>query len=534
MITEIIEHIKLFREKLYKLIYKRRDSAMDLIDALSSNRDAESVIQLNLNELFRRRYSSIGDAISNFFPDEKNSIVNPMIQVKTKEMQQKDLSCLVSEMIPLQTTRNYFLFGVDCTPISRQFADTLEDRYVTYEPNPVLGNKPITIGHSLSSLVHLPEKRINSWVLPVSGKRVLSSEKGAEVGLLQMNELLGEPGLPFSDKLTVVVGDTNYSTPGCQKIAKKQEENLILLTRARSNRNFYYPPEHVKTDGAGHPIWYGAPMKLPDEKTHHPPAHQEEIKRVTRKGKTFTIKISCWYDMLMRGHKDFATHEYPFTLVRVVATNTDGKNVYKKPLWLMVFGKKRMELQSADIYDNYCQRYDIEHFFRFAKQRLLLDAYQTPEVKHEEAWWQFVSLAYAQLYLCRELSEKLPNPWEVYLPNYKAPSECTPTQVLRDFNRLIKQKIGTPAKEPKPRGKAPGRKKGYQPPERTTKPVIFKTKPEKKSNKVITQEFEKSTLSTKPKSYDKILEKVTGLVKKNGMTMADFLKKVNSDLPLSG
>lgn len=302
-----------------------------------------------------------------------------------------------------------------------------------------------------------------------------------------MNELLGEAGLQFSDKLVVIVGDTNYGTRGCQKIAK-QKENLIILTRARSNRKFYYSPEQAKTGVTGHQRWYGDDMKLSDEKTHRPADHEEEIERVTRKGKTLTIKISCWYDMRMRGHKDFATHEYPFTLVKVVASNNDGKNVYKKPLWLMIFGKKRMELQAVDIYDNYCQRYDIEHFFRFAKQRLLLDSYQTPEVKHEEAWWQFVSLAYAQLYLCRELSEKLPNPWEIYLPNYQAPSECTPTQVLRDFSRLIKQEIGTPAKEPKPRGKALGRKKGYHPKELTTKPVVFKGKSEKKSNNIITQQ----------------------------------------------
>jgi len=43
------------------------------------------------------------------------------------------------------------------------------------------------------------------------------------------------------------------------------------------------------------------------------------------------------------------------------------------------------------------ERLDIEHFFRFGKTRLLMDKIQTPDVEHEEAWWQLVMIAYTQL-----------------------------------------------------------------------------------------------------------------------------------------
>ena len=58
------------------------------------------------------------------------------------------------------------------------------------------------------------------------------------------------------------------------------------------------------------------------------------------------------------------------------------------------------------------RRYDIEHFFRFGKDKLLMAKHQTPDVKHEEAWWRFVFIAYVQLYLSRTQVLLLPKPCE--------------------------------------------------------------------------------------------------------------------------
>ena len=54
----------------------------------------------------------------------------------------------------------------------------------------------------------------------------------------------------------------------------------------------------------------------------------------------------------------------------------------------------------------------MEQFFRFTKQNLLLDKFQTPETEHEEHWWQIVLLAYLQLWVAREHASCLPRPWE--------------------------------------------------------------------------------------------------------------------------
>jgi hypothetical protein len=51
---------------LHKLIPAYRDATMDLIDALSTNINYQSVIQLSDNKFFRRKYSSINKVIHYF------------------------------------------------------------------------------------------------------------------------------------------------------------------------------------------------------------------------------------------------------------------------------------------------------------------------------------------------------------------------------------------------------------------------------------------------------------------------------------
>ena len=101
---------------------------------------------------------------------------------------------------------------------------------------------------------------------------------------------------------------------------------------------------------------------------------------------------------------------------------------------------------------------------------------QTPDVTHEEAWWQLVMIAYVQLYLAREVAENLANPWEKYLPTVRANSrEKSPSQVQKDFQRIIKG-IGTPAKPPNPRNKSLGRLRGETQFKRPCYSVVFKGK----------------------------------------------------------
>ena len=189
---------------------------------------------------------------------------------------------------------------------------------------------------------------------------------------------------------------------------------------------------------------------------------------------TYRVEMQAWHNLLMRGKKGIPMHQHPFSLVKIRWYNPQGEVLFQKPLWLIVMGDRRAELTLLDIHQAYLQRYDLEHFFRFGKQKLLLDKFQTPDEKHEENWWRLVSLAYLQLWAAKELVSQLPRPWERYLPSV-VNKLVTPAAAQRDMGRIIRQ-MGTPSPAPKPRGISPGRPKGMVLVPRIRYAVVKKTK----------------------------------------------------------
>jgi hypothetical protein len=257
--------------------------------------------------------------------------------------------------------------------------------------------------------------------------------------------------------------------------ANRHHTNLVTIARVRSNRTFYRP--YVSTETRpGHPRWYGEPFSLPDPTTWHEADERATTTLVSRRGKVYRVEMQAWHNMLMRGKRKpklLPMHRYPFTLVRIVLYDQEGGQVFRHPLWLIVIGARRHELSVRDVYDAYRQRYDVEHFFRFGKQKLLLDRFQTPDDVREETWWQLVHIAYAQLWMARHVARSLPRPWERYLPTMQA-RRMSPTLVRRDFERVIRE-IGTPAQAPKRRGNSPGRRKGARSQPRPRHRVVVKS-----------------------------------------------------------
>ncbi len=391
-------------------------------------------------------------------------------------------------MVPSPQQRSYHLLGLDVTPVPRPHACTLEERGFVYQPNLVRGNKPINIGHAYSILAELPEKVSPyqaPWSIPLSGQRVGIDQSDKSVGIEQIQQLLSNPELPWAKKLSVLAVDSAYGV--CPFLFKQaQHENLVTLARVRSNRVFYQsPPLCEEPAGRGHPLWYGERFDLKDESTWHQPDETIEFDTTTARGRLIHVSISAWRQMLMRGSKDCPMHQHPFTLHRILLRDAEtGKAIFKRPMWLIAIGKRRHELSPRESYQDYCQRFDLEHLFRFSKQKLLMGAYQTPEGDYEENWIQLSLLAYVQLWAARELTVHLPRPWERYLPQ-PPQGRITPSNVQRDWNRITAQ-MGTPAAAPKPRGKSPGRLKGQSQPPRERQPVIKKGKKAEKKQPVTT------------------------------------------------
>ncbi len=473
-IQETVSQLKQFRQELYEAFDLRRDALMDLIDALSSTPNARSVVELSLSPFFRREYSSVHDAIAHLF--------QPTEPEKTEEerraFEQKWVRT-IAPYLPEPQQREFWLFGTDVVPIPRSFARTLADRTFVHQPNTLRGNKPVTIGHDYSHLVFFPEKTNTGdppWAVPMIVRRVRSEEKATGVGAEQIGALMKDDTLPFHDELCVHVADSVYgAVTYLGPVAVKGHRNLVNVVRSRSNRVFYRqaPPVEGKR-GKGHPTWYGERFDLKDPSTWGEPDAVEETTLTNRKGRVYRVRLEGWQNLLMTGKQDLPMHKHPFTLIRARVLDEEGNPVFKRTLWLIVIGERRSELSLVEAWEAYGQRYDVEHYFRFGKQRLLMAAYQTPDVEHEENWTQIVALAYMQLWLARDLAEALPRPWERYLPEADRET-ASPSTVQRDFGRIIRQ-IGTPAEPPKPRGKSPGRAKGERQHPRKRQPVIKKAK----------------------------------------------------------
>jgi len=473
-IQEIISQLKQFRQELYEAFNLRADALMELIDALSSTPSAWSVVELSLSPFFHRHYSSVHDAIAHLFqPSEPEKADEERRAFEHKWVR------LIAPYLSAPQNRKFWLFGTDVVPIPRPFARMLPDRTFVHQPNPVKGNKPVTIGHDYSHLVFLPEKikaHDPPWAVPMMIRRVHSDEKATGVGAEQIDALMRDETLPFHDELCVHVADSVYSAVTyLGPVAVQEHRNLVNVVRSPGNRVFYRqaPPVEGKR-GRGHPTWYGARFDLKDPSTWGEPDVVEETTFTTRKGRVCRVQLEGWRDLLMRGKRDLPMHKHPFTLIRVRVLDDEGNPVFKHTLWLIVIGERRNELSLVEAWEAYGQRYDAEHYFRFGKQRLLMAAYQTPDVEHEENWMQIVALAVMQLWLARDLAKAMPRPWERYLPEAKR-GTASPSFVQRDFGRIIRQ-IGTPAKPPKPRGKSPGRAKGERQQPRKRHPVIKKGK----------------------------------------------------------
>lgn len=500
--TQAREQLKQFRQSLYTLFNQRQDALFNLIDANTSfGHRCRSIVELSCAPCFHRKYSSITDAIADGACQVDWSRVSQLIQD--------------SHQTPQQPTMRKFI--IDCTPNPRPFAKTLAERVVTHAPNPAPGNKPIAVGHQYSALVELPCDTLSHkkhWVVPMHVQRVKQAEKGNEVGLQQLIDHLKQNKL--TDELVLSIGDSLYGTEACRTIAG-QQDNLIHLFRLNSQRNIFLPPDNDDTTASvGRKKVFGQKLSLSKLDAFPNSDQPATTTWVSAKGQHYQVQIECWNDVLLRGSRKFRSEKHPINLLKITVTDEQGQQLFKRPLMLGVSGRRRSELSLIDAFNSYHDRYDIEHFFRFGKQKLLMDAYQTPSVEHEEAWWWICLISYHQLYLARLLTQATPRPWEKYLPAYQQAQEgtVTPTQAQRGFANLL-ETIGSPAKLCVPRGRLSGRVLGSTQEKRPQQDILFKAK--KAAKKPLANDLDRIISMLEKSAKNSSIEKIddlVGLVKK--------------------
>lgn len=120
------------------------------------------------------------------------------------------------------------------------------------------------------------------------------------------------------------------------------------------------------------------------------------------------------------------------------------------------------------VYNVYKRRFDIEHFFRFGKRKLLLNSFQTPKVESEENWLWIAGLSQWMLYFAKQYAAYYPLPWEK-----KGRELLSPSDVQKDYGRIIKEMA---QQGNFPRGNSNGRPFGTKLPKRKRYKVIRKSK----------------------------------------------------------
>lgn len=175
----------------------------------------------------------------------------------------------------------------------------------------------------------------------------------------------------------------------------------------------------------------------------------------------------------------------PFNLVRIKLLDAKTeKPLFKRPLWLSIWGQRRNELSLDQIYWAYRNRFDIEHFLRFGKQRLLLDSFRTPDEEQWQNWLEVVNIAYWMLWIAKDEAKNEPNKkWQKYAQNSRnrqlAGLDPSPSEVQQQLEAIILSFEQEPFL-PKTTKKGKGRAKGTTFQKRKRHQVRKKTKKKQK------------------------------------------------------
>ena len=431
--------LQTFRQKLLGVFPLRADALFELVDALLWTLDPRSPVELSTSPAFRRRFSMVYDAL-------RHGQVDPVAA-----------RALLAAVEPDEalTVAGYAVYATDSTGHLRPDAETLPDRGQVYSARRG-GTAP---GHQYSWLGRVIAQG-QSWFAPRDVERVATCTTPAAVAAGQVLRL----ALRLTpNALAVVVADSSYAK-AVFLTAFVGLVGVCVLVRVAHNRVLYGPPPPV----ALHPVT-GKRLKK-----GRPPVHGEKFRLcappLPERQATFTlgkahVRVSAWGQLHFK-----ALAALVGTLVRVEFLRTDGTPLYQRPLWLFWSGPNSLDL--AALVQLYLLRFGIEHFFRFAKQRLGLTCTQSPTLTACETWVWLVAFAYTHLLVGRAWVRPQAHPWD---PKARRdPTRpLTPGQVKQAW-ATFSRGLGTPALAPRPSGKAPGRAPGFHPQPRPKCPVISK------------------------------------------------------------
>lgn len=476
----------------------------NLIVGLSENAGAQSVVSLSDSPHYYYTYSSINSAIKGLYS------IHPEWSEAEKTsselaLEQTFLGLIGKLLYP--NSKEFILLNTDITSILREHSRCLAEQEVVYKPTGgnrrIKGNKPVGIGHHVSCIGYsageLEEQSL--WNIPLSLQKVpLNSNKNSFTGK-QVSEVVNSLSIVCPTKLIVNCLDSNYSSPE-YIVETYDHDNLVNIIRLACNRNVWEglseqaqaAHQQSKEDNRGAKKVYGKQYKLSESDSWDIVSDAAvTFDYNLQNGREIVVEVNCWYNRKIRSKRGHNMKDKPFDLIQIIQRDKEtGKPLHKRPLWLMVIGKRKGVLDLKSIFEAYRKRFNIEHFFRFAKQKLLLNKYQTPEIEHSKNWLKVVQVAYQLLWVAQEelKEETLEIPkWRTDLKNKEKELKIqgqgltlSPSQVQDNIGIIFSRFDPTPF-QPKTKKNGLGRKKGQTQPKRKEQQVHFKTKKKVKKKK---------------------------------------------------
>ena len=432
--------LEVYRHNLYHGCFTRAaDALFDLADALLTDVTARSLVELSQAASFRRRWPSLYAALED------------------GQIDRDALLRLFLDLLPQRMLGSRLVVGLDTSSILRPAAETAKDRTLVYRSNLPADATPVGPGWCFSALVVLPEP-VSSWTYILDHRRVPSTETASSIGVQQLQAVL--PHLPRVWGRPLVLLDRRYSTaPWVQASVALPTDQLI---RARCDQVLYReaPPP---TGKRGAPRKDGARFKGSEPTTHGRP----DADWTGSDAHDRPVQVSCWQGLHLRKARHVV-----ITVVRIIRTSARGTKRDPRVAWFWWLGGRLPPL--AELAGLYPRRFGQEHGYRFDKQDLLWAAPRVRTPEQMERWTDLVAVVHNQLVLARPQVEGERRPWEART------RPTSPRQVRRAMGRIIAQ-LGTPARPPQRRGKAPGRMVGAVVKRATRYAVVRKSPPRAKS-----------------------------------------------------
>ncbi|WP_416666339.1 NF041680 family putative transposase [Egbenema bharatensis] len=429
------DRLRAFRHKSYMLIGNGKDALFDLMDAVLVSRSVYSFAELSVAPVFRRQWPSLYEALQDSNPPRLE-----WMGLYLEQMPQDERVVLAG----------------DHTAWSRLQAQTLRERTYEHQATPMSGAKPVTLGQGYSTIAWIPEEQ-GSWALPLLHERITSAESPISKAIVQLRQVCEQFQVrPLS------LWDAEY---GCAPFLNGTADIACdKLIRLRSNRVLYGPPPVYS--GTGRPRQYGEKFKLNDATTWWSSDAELQVEE-SRWGR---LHVRMWSSMRLR-----RVANQTIWLIQLQRLHDSALHP-AKPLWLIWVGQAPPDLET--VWQQYFRRFAIDHWYRFAKQRLHWTLPQLATPEQSERWSDLMPLLTWQLWLARCHVQDSPLPWQ------KSSAKLSPGRTANAFASVLAL-IGTPAPPPKPRGKSPGWTPGQPRSRRIRYPTVKKrfTRPKKVANK---------------------------------------------------